>query len=169
MGKTCSFTGHRNKIVPWLNVKGNPLNNVLYDIIREKVIQKIHEGYDYFISGMALGADMLCAHVVLDLREIYPKIKLECALPCREQAEHWSLEQQEDYEDILNKSDNVHLVCKQYSRACMHIRNKYLADKADCLIAIWNGSAGGTKNTIALAKRKGIPIEIINPDDCVEN
>lgn len=167
MGKKCCFTGHRPRKIAWLGDPNHPCCVALCSILRERILQKIHDGYDYFISGMALGADLLCAQIVLDLRQDYPNIKLECALPCTKQAHYWSDKQRDKYAEILSKSDYIQILSENYSLSCMQKRNKYMVDNSDCLIAIWNGTDGGTKNTIMLAKRKNIPIEIINPDDCI--
>ena len=166
MSKTCCFTGHRLHKVPWLSNPAHPISLALHDIVRKRILQKIDLGFDYFISGMALGSDMLCAQIVLELRQSYPEIKLECALPCEEQTKFWSDTQRKDYQEILAKCDYISIMSKRYSPACLHIRNKYMVKKSDCLIAIWNGTSGGTQNTILLAGRHNIPVDIINPDDC---
>lgn len=53
---------------------------------------------------------------------------------------------------------------KKYGKKAGFLRNKEMVDKADALIAIWDGKSKGTKHTIDLARKKGIPIylEIIN-------
>ena len=42
-------------------------------------------------------------------------------------------------------------------------RNNYMIDNSSLLIAIYNGSQGGTKQTIEKAKEKGLDIKIIEP------
>ena len=39
------------------------------------------EGVTHFISGMAQGVDLYAAEIVLELKEQYPQITLECAIP----------------------------------------------------------------------------------------
>jgi nucleoside 2-deoxyribosyltransferase len=39
-----------------------------------------------------------------------------------------------------------------------------MVDKSDILIAVWDGTASGTGNTVAYAKRQGKPIWLIPPD-----
>lgn len=168
MSKTCCFTGHRLHKLPWLSDPTHPISIALYNSIRDKVLQKIDMGYNYFISGMALGADMLCASIVLELRQSYPDIKLECALPCEDQTKFWTESQRAEYQEILARSDYVNVLSHRYSPACLHIRNKYMVQKSNCLIAIWNGSSGGTQNTILLAGKYNIPVDIINPNDCID-
>ena len=167
MHKICCFTGHRNQKLPWLADKNNPYSVALRSAIRDKILKKIDEGFTYFISGMALGVDMICADLVLELRHNHPEIKLECALPCEEQTKFWPEEQIDFYMNIIEKCDYINVISYRYNRACIHQRNQYMVQKSDCLIAIWNGTDGGTKNTIMLASKHQKPIEIINPNDCI--
>jgi len=46
---------------------------------------------------------------------------------------------------------------KKYGRAAGPIRNKLIVDDADVLIAFWDQKSKGTNNSIALARKKGIP------------
>lgn len=46
-------------------------------------------------------------------------------------------------------------------KAAGYIRNKEMAENADCLIAFWDGVSKGTKHMIDLAKEKGLKIRII--------
>lgn len=46
-----------------------------------------------------------------------------------------------------------------YAQKCFK-RNQYLVDEAEIIFTNWNGSTGGTANTLKLAKKKGI--EIVN-------
>ena len=48
-----------------------------------------------------------------------------------------------------------------YGKAAGPIRNKAMIDKADALIAFWDGDSRGTKDCIKHATHKGIPVLII--------
>ena len=167
MGKICCFTGHRPHKIPWLADPHHPICQILRQVLREKILHKIDQGYDYFISGMALGCDLLCAEVVLSLRSDFPDIKLECALPCPQQTKFWTDEQRNIYQEILSESNYINIMSPNYSTACLHIRNNYMVKKSDSLIAIWDGSPGGTKNTITLAQKHHISVDIIDPNECL--
>ncbi|MDY5774050.1 MAG: hypothetical protein SPK32_11530, partial [Bacteroidaceae bacterium] len=43
-----------------------------------------------------------------------------------------------------------------YSRGCFQIRNEWMVDRSARVIAVYNGEAGGTRNTIAYANKVGI-------------
>ena len=55
------------------------LKRRLKDAIIEMITQN---GVTHFISGMAIGVDMYAAEIVLELKETYPNISLEAAIPC---------------------------------------------------------------------------------------
>jgi hypothetical protein len=46
----------------------------------------------------------------------------------------------------------------KHGRAAGPIRNRQMAEKADALIAIWNGTSRGTKNMIETAERIGLKV-----------
>ena len=48
----------------------------------------------------------------------------------------------------------------RYGRKAPIVRNQEIVEQADKLIAFWDGESRGTKNSIDLAHKKGIPVEI---------
>ena len=86
---TICFTGHRPKGLPWgyneQNVSCKNFKNEMYNLL-----ESINNGYNYFIYGMALGIDIICAEIVLELKRKYSNIYLECAIPCINQEKLWS-------------------------------------------------------------------------------
>ncbi len=46
----------------------------------------------------------------------------------------------------------------------MDKRNKWMVDNCDLLIAVWNGTSGGTANCVNYAKSINKQIIIINPN-----
>ena len=77
-------------------------------------------------------------------------------MPCVDQTEKWHDEQIERYSGILKKADKVYYSSdKEYFRDCMNLRNKYMVDNSDLLLAVWNGKKGGKKEK---------EVVIINPD-----
>lgn len=111
---------------------------------------------------MALGIDMIAAEIVLKLKKKHPSIKLECAIPCLNQTSSWQKNSIKRYQEILSKADKITKVSDvNYFNGCMQKRNEYMLNKSSLLMAVFNGSAGGTKHTVDLAKRKGIEIVII--------
>lgn len=108
------------------------------------------------ISGMALGTDMVFALAVLELKDEGYQIKLHCAIPFRGQSNRWARESRFLYDSILELADKVTLVSDdEYRPWLMQKRNEFMVDEADKVIAVWNGSSGGTKNCIDYAIKSG--------------
>jgi len=164
MNKICCYTGHRPKKFTFQYNEQHPDCIKIKTLIRQETEKAIKDGYDYFISGMALGVDMWAAEAVLELKKKYPHIKLESAVPCLNQERTWPVPFQQRYRNILNQADVVNYVNKEaYQPYLMIQRDKYMVDKSSMLIAVFDGSKGGTKHTFDYALEKGIYIIRIDP------
>lgn len=159
---TCCFTGHRPNSLPWGNKESSKGGKLFKKNLQKVVITAIDKGYLFFISGMAMGIDIIAAELVLKLKKKHPNIKLECALPCLNQTRLWKDEKYlKRYKKIIDKADSVTYVSNtNYFNGCMQKRNKYMVDESSLLLAFFNGQGGGTKSTIDYAKSKNL--EIIN-------
>lgn len=82
---------------------------------------------------------------------------MEAALPCP-----YSPKGETAKKRIIQGCDIVNNISKRYYQGCMQKRNRYMVDKSDLVIAVWNGKeSGGTWNTIQYAKSKGKKIHFI--------
>lgn len=116
------------------------------------------------ITGMALGVDTAAALAVLDLKDQGYDIRLHCAIPCRNQESRWLPESQRLYKSILDRADLVILVTDApYSPWLMQTRNQYIVNISDQMLAIWDGSRGGTANCIDYAQKMRKPITVVQP------
>ena len=158
----CCFTGHRPNKLPWRYSEKGIRFFFFRRKLREPILNAINDGYDYFISGMALGIDMLCAEIVLELKKKRPNIKLECAIPCLNQTAKWNVQSKVRYNNILKQADKITYVsdCNYYN-CCMAKRNKYMIDNSSMLIAVYNGREGGTKQTIEMAKKANLKLVLL--------
>ena len=52
-----------------------------------------------------------------------------------------------------------------HGKAAGPIRNEELCERADALLAFWDGESRGTKNSIELARKKGIPVVVVEMRD----
>lgn len=159
---TCCFTGHRPDKLPWgLDENSAECRKLRIEIAIQ--LEALHSaGIAHFISGMALGCDLLFAEAVLAMREEYDDVTLEAAVPCDSQANSWPEEQKERYNAILSSCDTVTFVQHQYTPGCMLRRNRYMVDNSSVLLACFNGSSGGTMNTLLYARRQGVKTIIID-------
>lgn len=157
-----SFTGYRPEKLGFFG-EDDPLFIDFITRLHQKISGLIDEGANIFISGMALGSDTLCAETVLELKKEHPNIKLIAAIPCADQADHWSEKQQAHYRELLEKCDERVVLSNRYYNGCMQNRNRYLVDNCDVLLAIYDGKPGGTKNTVNYAARKNRKIILLPP------
>jgi uncharacterized phage-like protein YoqJ len=113
---------------------------------------------------MALGVDTVFALAVLELKDKGYNIKLHCAIPCLNHSSKWFEESVVLYKEILDKADVVKFVTEQpYQVWMMQKRNEYMVNRADKVIAVWDGSKGGTGNCVAYAKKQNKDIILIRP------
>lgn len=148
--QTVCFTGHR-KIPP-------ERLNIVARRLRETLIKLIKDGYLYFGAGGALGFDTLAAQTVLELKTIYPQIKLILVLPCLSQTKGWSARDIEIYEGIKLKADKVVYTSQEYTKGCMHKRNRHLVDNSNTCICYLTEKSGGTAYTVDYAQNNNLTI-----------
>ncbi|MBD5099555.1 MAG: DUF1273 domain-containing protein [Clostridiales bacterium] len=161
---TCAFTGHRPKSFPWKYNESAPDCVLLKEILAAKIEVLVNQGVTDFLSGMALGADLWCSQIVLDLKKKKPALKLHCVLPCKGQESKWTASAQEHYYSILAQANEVVYVRQEYSRDCMLERNRWMVDRASILLAVYNGTyRSGTGMTVRYAQKLGREIIIIDP------
>ena len=160
--QTCCFTGHRPSKLPWGEDEGDERCAKLKARMAEELEKLCRRGYRHFITGMAKGCDLYFAELVLALREEHPDVTLECAIPCRTQADAWRRAERERYHRILERCNVETLVQQAYSRGCMLRRNRYMVERSGCVLAVYDGSgAGGTMYTLNYALDQGLETVII--------
>ncbi len=126
--------------------------------LKESILELINDGYLYFGAGGALGFDTLAAQVVLDLKSEHPQIKLILVLPCLSQSNGWNEDDQVIYENIKSLADKVVYTSREYTRGCMHNRNRHLVDNSSACICYLTEATGGTAYTVEYAKRKALRV-----------
>ena len=107
---------------------------------------------------MALGCDMYCAEAVIELRKSFDDITLEAAVPYDGQEAKWSEQNRRRYRSVLMQCDTTTLIQDAYTPGCMMRRNRYMVDNSNVLIACYNGSSGGTWNTVRYAMERDTEI-----------
>jgi uncharacterized phage-like protein YoqJ len=151
--KSCCFTGHRPD-------KLTQSEESLRPLLKSAVSDALEMGITTFITGMAKGFDILAAEEVLAMRAENPTIHLVCALPYPTFRNGRSFEEKKRYDLILSAADFTQVVSKEYSIFCYQKRNIWMVDSSCRVIAAYNGTKGGTKNTIDYALSKGL--EVVN-------
>ena len=165
--KRCAFTGYRpQKMVFGFN-ESDPRCVEFKARLHDTIEGLIGQGFAHFISGGAMGMDMFAAEAVLDLKEKFPWIILEMVSPFDGQADNWQPEYQARHARLFAEADMVTAISHQYTRSCLFIRNRYLVDNADLILAAYDGQPGGTAMTVEYAHNMDIPVQQIMPMACV--
>ena len=108
------------------------------------------------ISGMALGWDQALAQAAVDVG-----IPYDAYVPCHGQPAKWPRESQDKYRRLLNECREVHITHPgPYPGAwVMQKRNEDMVDATTGhVVALWDGSDGGTANCVRYASEKGVHI-----------
>lgn len=160
---TACFTGHRpNKLGGY-----NPGDNKeLLWRLHDSVVDHIEKyGVTTWISGMALGIDQWGAKIVLKLKgTTHPDLKLICAVPCKNHEKAWNVQSQREWQDIIDKADQVVYTSEDdYAPYLMQKRNEWMTNHSQYILAVWDGTEGGTGNCVKYAQKKDKNIYIIKP------
>lgn len=140
--KACVFTGHRTLADDFSSRKTKKYVKLL-----------IEQGVDTFYNGMAMGFDLFAAETVLALKKKYPHVKLVACIPCYEQERSFSDEDKKRYIKALKKADETVVLSQRYHPGCMQQRNRYMAERADVMIAYCNSETGGAAYTVKYFKK----------------
>lgn len=149
-----AFTGHRPDRLAWRYNERDPRCCELKEKLRSEIIRAYSEGKRYFLSGMADGIDAYAAEIVMDLKKIYPDIRLVCCYP------YHNPSRKTNY--FASVADYSVTVCPDYFYGCMRMRNLYMVNHSSELIACFDGgSGGGTASTIKNARERGLRVTVI--------
>jgi uncharacterized phage-like protein YoqJ len=156
------FTGHRPERF------GRPdqyrkSEQKLSSLLADEVIRTIDRGCTVFYCGMARGTDLLAGETVLSLKPLYPKIRLIAVIPYPKQPYYWENQWVARYNQVLHRCDEAVTIAQNYAGGCFALRNRYMVDHSDHIIAVINPeeSHGGTVQTIRYAKRQNKSIAVI--------
>ncbi len=138
----CAFTGHRRL--------GEDFNSEdLFALIKDLIAQ----GARTFLNGMAIGFDLLAAEFVMAEKELHPDVKFVACVPCETQTKYYSYEDRMRYRTVMMFADEVITLSKNYTRACMLQRDRYMAERANTLITYCRKEEGGTAYTVKYFKK----------------
>lgn len=109
------------------------------------------------IVGMALGWDQACA--VAALRQGVPFL---ATVPFKGQELRWPSASQQVYREILASAKEVVYVPQTEGASIgrmLNRRNEWMVDHSQGVVALWDGSAGGTANCVRYAEEKGVTVD----------
>lgn len=150
-----AFTGHRPDKLGGYKLPNDTYIKVCRDI--DKALRELKP--DKVITGMALGVDQWAAMIAYKL-----KIPFIAAIPFENQESNWPEKSQRAYR-LLRKLaiEEVIVSPGSYSIDKMQTRNVWMVDNCNKLIAVWDGSKGGTSNCVKYAESIDRDIYYINP------
>lgn len=149
MEQLCIFTGHRA-------LPGDLLP--LRAALRRRMEQLVAEGITRFASGGAAGFDLLAAELTLELRELFPQVRLQLVLPCHGQDKYYTPGDRARYRELLERADSVCYTAEEYYRGCMLTRDRVLAEAAHACICYLTRSQGGTAYTVRQVLLRDVPV-----------
>lgn len=176
--KTVSFTGHRpDKLFGTYEINNDRAKLLMSELMKviEQLIQE--KNVTRFVSGGALGTDQLAFMAVHQMKKKYPTIENILAVPFANQAAVWKKETDiKRYEKIKQLADTTVYVDEidhynvdkkveigEYSARKLQLRNIYMVDQSDIVVAVFDGTEGGTKNCLNYAVKKEKEIIVLNP------
>ena len=152
--RRCCFTGHRPQKLT------RPVDDIKVDLENE-ILGTIKDGYTTFITGMAYGTDIWAGNIVIRLKDRFPELKLIAAVPFSGFADKWTDEWRQKFEKLLKAADFVKVLCSDYSKDAYQTRNEWMVNHSSMVIAVYNGKAGGTRNTIQYAWKNHVPVKYL--------
>ena len=100
---------------------------------------------------------------MLELRIRKGDVTLEAAVPCSTQADGWPEPDRSRWRALLAACDLETLVQSGYTRGCMLRRNRYMVDHSALVIAVYDGTPGGTCRTLEYALRQKVSFVDLPP------
>lgn len=150
MEKACCITGHRK-------IPADKLDYVTKQLTKE-IEQAISAGFNTFITGMAEGADLLFAQIIIEKKKTYPHLFLEAAIPYGKRAESTD----KKFCECLKQCNGVFVCQDEYTDDCFFKRNRCMVNISSRVIAVYDGrNSGGTFYTISFAHTSQKEIKVI--------
>lgn len=170
-----SLTGHRPS-----KLGGYNLNHPGYKLLQKELETYIERNllvYDTVVghSGLALGADTIWSKAILAMKERYPdRVLFHAEIPMLEQPMAWFNQsdksfwneqiERADYKSIYGSLQDLPDEKRRAAAgAFLNKRNEGMINNADVLLALHDGSSGGTNNAVTYAASIGTQTITVHP------
>lgn len=168
--QTVCFSGYRPEKFPFpLDADCKAYKNLQAGITRA-IGESAQAGYLRFLSGMARGFDLICAAILLEMKEMssrYADVELVAVLPF---AGHgfkgrWGV----IHDMALEQADEVVTLSDKHHRNVFLERNRYMVEQSGRLLCYYDGQLGGTAHTVRCALHHRLEIHnLADYDLCAE-
>jgi uncharacterized phage-like protein YoqJ len=154
-----AFTGHRPDKLGGYRLP-NPVQTRVETALRRRLEQLLKAHRDLLcLSGMALGVDQWAAAACIELG-----VPFKAFVPFIGQESMWPEPAQRRYRHLIERASSVLLLREAppgYGAAprLLQKRNEAMVDRCELLLAVWDGSPGGTANCVRYAEAIGKPVE----------
>lgn len=164
-----SFTGHRpSAFMNEYNIGSKIYADIIHQITQNVEWHIVNKGVTTFYTGGAQGIDTICFFVVHKLKSKYPNIKNILCIPF-DGFNKRLVEEDKWFDLCVSLADQVIDVSKQGNRYNaggdvvhqLQLRNEYMVDNSQYIIAVFVGGNGGAHNCIKYAKSKSRIIKTI--------
>jgi len=148
-----AFTGHR----PHKLRDANAVKSQVRQFLSRQL--ELHPDL-LVISGGALGVDQLAAEVCVELGIPFVFV---LPFPFRIFTARWNPSSRAHLRHLISHAVRTFVVQSNFSMSGYQRRNEVMVHHCDLLCAVWNGSSGGTANTVRYAQSVGREIHFIRP------
>ena len=155
---TIAITGHRD-IIETEELRRD------VKVYFEKLIEVNKTAEIILLSPLADGADRFVAKIFLEKQKEHQNLKLIVPMPFGQERyeEDFDESSKEEFLDFWQKADSVFPVKRVSDSGYVDV-GRYVVDKSDVLLALWdgtfNGKAGGTGDIVTYAK--GLGCEVVH-------
>lgn len=157
---SCFITGHRPERFHFKNNENDIRCIKLKESLRKALLMTIHTGKNTFYTGMAQGCDLWAGEILLELKELYPHIKLVAVIPFQGQEKEWDSPLQKRYHFLLEKCDLNITLSPIPDKKYFRIRNQLMVILSSKAIVVYDEKLkrSGTGMTFHLAEKQGLEI-----------
>lgn len=173
-----ALTGHRPNKLGGYNLD-QPSYRRLQQHLQEIIVKQLDE-YDVVVghSGLALGADTIWTKAILAAKAQFPeRVVFHAEIPCMEQAQPWFKQSDVDFWQHSIDSADLSTIYgslaefpdpkdpRRVKKASQLLkdRNAGMMTHADWVLAVHDGTPGGTGHAVNYCKNHNIPVHTIDP------
>lgn len=130
-------------------------------------------------TGMGLGADLVWANALLNMKKAYPgRVLISAEIPHDKQTERWTQDNVAIWNNVKANADTVSIYEHDIESAtkglsqddrlqryitALNIRTAGLIEKSDTVLAVWLKSEGITQKAVTYAESKNKNIVLVDP------
>jgi uncharacterized phage-like protein YoqJ len=128
----------------------HPGIEIIKKAIKKQIISLMDEGLEWVIVSGQWGVELWAAEAALELRVIYPDLRLAVITPFLEQEEKWSDEKKNVYNSVIHKANYVNSVTKNTYNGPWQFkeRDKFLLRNSDGIILVYDEEQEGSPKFI---------------------